>query len=225
MCGRFTLRTSGQLFFPEMPPLENQVPVPPRFNIAPTQEIACIYSDPRARMTRQANYRWGLIPAWAKDLGIGSRMINARSETLDSKPSFKQAFRTRRCLIPMDGYYEWLQTQDGKQPFLIEPALGGVQFMAGLWEENRRVDPDQTIRSCTIITTSANAKTSYVHHRMPVFLQDSDRMAWLDPLDHDLGKLKELLKPAAEDLFRLTRVSLHVNNPRNDDSKCVLPLE
>jgi len=225
MCGRFTLRTSaslwGQLFFTNMAPQADS----PRFNIAPTQTIACVHRDAEAGVVQLAAYRWGLVPAWANDIGIGSRMINARSETLDSKPSFKQAFMTRRCLIPMDGYYEWVQTPDGKQPFLIEPADGSVQFMAGLWEQNKRIDSEKTIQSCTIITTSANASTAHLHPRMPVFLQKSDHSQWLDPHARDLGTLKRLLRPAVEDLLRLTPVSQHVNSPRNEDAQCVLPLE
>lgn len=169
--------------------------------------------------------RWGLVPSWAKDLAIGNRMINARGETVDTKPSFHKAFATRRCLIPVDGYFEWMKTDDGKQPYLIEPVAGGVLAMAGLWEENRKVSDDgSTIRTCTIITTSANRKTSTLHDRMPVLLDREDHDRWLDPGFRDVQELKGLLVPAAEELLDMTPVSHRVNSPKYDDEACVQPL-
>ena len=230
MCGRFTLRVPaidwGQLFFANMDRGDEISVGPARFNIAPTQNIKCIHHDPQSDGLTAVNYRWGLIPAWATDIRIGSRMINARSETLDSKPSFRHAFESRRCLIPMDGYYEWAQASDGepKQPFLIEPVDGRVRFMAGLWEENKQLEGHPGIRSCTIITTPANSKTAKVHQRMPALIGESHRSLWLDPECRDLARLKMLLRPAEEDLLKLTAVSKHVNSPRHEDGQCVLPL-
>jgi putative SOS response-associated peptidase YedK len=236
LCGRFTLRAPvidlGQLFFASMDRanmdrgIEFEVG-PARFNIAPTQNILCVHHDAEADRLRAANYRWGLIPAWAKDIAIGARMINARSETLESKPSFKHALANRRCVIPMDGYYEWTKAAGGqsKQPFLIEPADGQVKFMAGLWEENQQLDDEGAIRSCTIITTPANSTTAHVHQRMPAFIRECDCSTWLDPQHHDVSKLKMLLRPAQQDLLKLMAVSRYVNSPRNEDEKCVLPLD
>ena len=200
---------------------------PARFNIAPTQNILCLHHDLQRDHLTAAHHRWGLIPAWAKDIAIGARMINARSETLDSKPSFKRALARRRCVIPMDGYYEWTKTAggEGKQPFLIEPVDGQVKFMAGLWEENQQLGDGGAIHSCTIITTPANSTTAHVHQRMPAFLRECDFSAWLDPQCHDASQLKTLLRPAERDLLKLTAVSCRVNSPRNEDEKCVLPLD
>lgn len=231
MCGRFTLRVPeidwGQLFCANMDRVDVISVGPPRFNIAPTQNVKCIHHDPHGDRLTAANYRWGLVPAWAKDIRIGTKMINARSETLDSKPSFIHAFASRRCLVPMDGYYEWAQSSDGKgkQPFLIEPSDGRVKFMAGLWEENQQLEDHEAIRSCTIITTPANFTTAQLHQRMPAFIEESNRSAWLDPRCRDLAELKTLLRPAEEDLLKLTAVSRHVNSPRNEGEQCVLPVD
>ncbi|MGI9470642.1 MAG: SOS response-associated peptidase [Rubripirellula sp.] len=229
MCGRFTLRSPAadwsQLFLPSMHAEDPGWDDPPRYNIAPTQPIVCILREGTGGGRQVAKYRWGLVPPWSADLKIGNRMINARSETLDSKPSFKNSFASRRCLIPIDGYYEWQKRPDGKQPYLIEPANGRVHLVAGLWEENRKVDAAQPIRTCTIITTSANQLTGEVHDRMPVFLEEQDHDRWLDPGYRDVPALKELLHPADESLLRMTPVSQYVNSPRSDDERCVAPLE
>lgn len=224
MCGRFALRTPAaewsQLFLPPMNPPDFGWGDPPRYNIAPTQTIICLLRESTGKPKTVGKYRWGLVPPWAADLKIGNRMINARSETLDSKPSFKKPFATRRCLIPMDGYYEWQKQPDGKQPFLIEPASGGVQMMAGLWEENRKAD-SKPVRTCTIITTSANRFTSDIHDRMPVFLPEEQHDQWLDPGFREVETLKEMLKPADDHLLKMHPVSRYVNSPRNDDAQCV----
>lgn len=205
-----------------MDPEQFSVNEPPRYNIAPTQSIVCILRESTDQPRIPAKARWGLVPSWAKDLAIGNRMINARSETVDSKPSFRKAFATRRCLIPTDGYYEWKKVADGKQPFLIEPNDGGVLAMAGLWEENCRIAEDGTpIRTCTVITTEANQATSKIHNRMPVFLGQHDHEQWLDPSFGNSKTLKALLAPATDDLLRITPVSRYVNSPKNDDENCV----
>lgn len=228
MCGRFTLRSPAadwcQLFLPQLAPEQLPFDDPPRYNIAPTQSIVCVLREATGEDRQAVKTRWGLVPPWADDLSIGNRMINARGETVDSKASFKKAFVSRRCLIPADGYYEWMKTDDGKQPYLIQPRGGGLFAMAGLWETNRRVaEDDVPIRTCTIITTNANQATSHLHHRMPVILDENDFDRWLDPGFRDSEALKELLLPAPEDLLNTTPVSRHVNNPRNEDPKCCQP--
>ena len=197
----------------------------PRYNIAPTQMIPCIVREVVGAPRSIAKCRWGLVPPWSRDLAIGNRMINARAETLDSKPSFKNSFAMRRCLIPMDGYYEWQKRPDGKQPYLIEATSEAVQMMAGLWEENNKVDPDQTIRTCTIITTTANQTMAAVHDRMPVFLDEQHYDRWLDPEIRDTRALKELLLPVSDGEMRMVPVSRYVNNSRNDDEKCTIPIQ
>lgn len=175
---------------------------------------------PRAAMKS----RWGLVPSWATDLAIGNRMINARGETVDTKPSFRQAFARRRCLIPADGYFEWKKVSDGKQPHLIAPVGGGLLAMAGLWEQNRKISADGTpIRTCTIITTQANQTTCPIHDRMPVLLDRRDHDRWLDPGFRDTGELKKLLVPAPEDRLQVTAVSRRINSPKFDDERCVQP--
>ncbi len=216
------------MFFPEMEPESIPVSVMddrPRYNIAPTQAIACVLREQTGSPVAASKIRWGLVPSWADDLKIGNRMINARGETVDSKPSFKRAFAQRRCLIIADGYYEWKKTDDGKQPFLIQQLACKPMAFAGLWEENRKASEDgSAIRTCTIITTVANETTKPVHDRMPVILDSQDRSTWIDPGFRDTKILKSLLVPMADDRLRLTAVSTHVNSPRNDDSRCIAPL-
>lgn len=227
MCGRFTLRAAAnswcQMFFSDMEP-ESLPHDPPRYNIAPTQRIATILRESVGQVASVAKLRWGLVPPWSDDLKIGNRMINARGETVDSKPSFKKAFAQQRCLIIADGYYEWKKTPDGKQPFLIQQADARPMAFAGLWEQNRRASgDDSTIRTCTIITTNANNTTRPVHDRMPVILDASHYDCWIDPGCRDTAMLKSLLVACPDDQLHLTAVSTRVNSPRHDDPGCVEP--
>lgn len=228
MCGRFTLRTSAaewsQLFFAGMQHDLSTFARRPRYNIAPTQAVACVLGESGGQPSGLHELRWGLVPGWAKDPSIGSRMINARSETAETKPSFRNAFASRRCLVPADGFYEWKKVDDGKQPFLMEASSGGVFAMAGLWEENRRINEDgPPLRTFTILTTAANEFMQPLHDRMPVLLDPVDFQRWLDPNFRDVGELKQLCEPAPEGLLQMTKVSRHVNNPRHDDLECVVP--
>ncbi|QDV66180.1 SOS response-associated peptidase [Crateriforma conspicua] len=244
MCGRFTLRTPPaawcQLFLidpdavdPDGEP-EASSPEPtatassdswkPRYNIAPTQIIDAVVQDEAGGPRRHARYRWGLLPPWAKDLSMAARMINARSETVDEKPSFKKAFAQRRCLIPADGYIEWKKQTDGKQPFLAHRHDDAVFAFAGLCERNRQATGD-LIESCTILTTRPNAVTGRIHDRMPVVLMPEDYTRWLDPNFRDTDALKELLVAPEESFFELTAVSRRVNNARNNDAACLEPVD
>lgn len=231
MCGRINLRTSPrawvQRFLPDvnpdhLPP-EFSTEFQPRYNIAPTQSVVVVMVDPETGTRRLDRLRWGLIPSWANEISIGARMINARSETVDEKPSFKKAFASRRCLVIADCYYEWKKTDDGKQPFVIERSdRRSVLAMAGLWESNRKVTGDgSSLRTCTILTTDANATTRGIHHRMPVMLSDDDLGVWLNKDANDPEELKPMLVPAAEDLLSVRAVNRHVNNARNDDERCL----
>lgn len=229
LCGRFTLRSPAadwcQLLLPDLLPQELPFEDPPRFNIAPTQQIACVVRSATGEPRNAIKARWGLIPPWAEEASIGNRMINARGETVDTKASFKKPLATQRCLIPADGYYEWLKTADGKQPYLMA-AEGSQPFaMAGLWERNRRTSEDGTpVVSCTIITTCSNQTTSHLHDRMPVILAPRDHDRWLDPGFRDVDALKSLLVPAPEELLQIKPVSRYVNNARHDSPKCVEPV-
>ena len=229
MCGRFTLRAPAadwcQLLLPDLSPEEFPFDAPPRYNIAPTQSIICVVQEAPGEPRTAVKARWGLVPPWANDLAIGNRMINARGETVDTKASFKKPLVARRCLIPTDGYYEWTKTETGKQPHLMESVKGGPFAMAGLWDVNRSLSEDGTpIRSCTIITTQANQTTAHLHDRMPVILNPVDYQRWLDPGFRDPQELKQLLRPAPENLLKTAPVSRHVNNARHEDPACVEPI-
>ncbi|QEF96181.1 Putative SOS response-associated peptidase YedK [Stieleria maiorica] len=234
MCGRINLRTPAaawtQTFLPlwsedEVAAKAAEYETGPRYNIAPTQNVSCIRAgeDPRRQWVM---LRWGLVPPWADDLAIGNRMINARSETAHEKPSFKKAFASRRCLIPADGYYEWMKTPDGKQPYLIERSDGGVLALAGLWERNRKISgDDRAIETFTILTTAANDTTRSIHDRMPVILDVEGQAAWLDADLDDPSSLGDLMRPAPDDLLTAFPVSKIVNSPRNDVPECVERIE
>ncbi len=228
MCGRFTLRTPAndwcQLFLPDLD-LQSLPNGPPRYNIAPTQMIDCVLRWETGQVRVATKLRWGLIPSWADDLKIGNRMINARCETVHSKPSFRKAFARQRCLVVADGYYEWKKTTDGKQPYLIEPSDRGPMLFAGLWEHNDRAAESRSIvRSCTIITTDANQTTKPIHDRMPVILDRQSIDRWIDPGFRDVDVLRSFLVPTANDRLKVTAVSTHVNSPRNDDIHCTDPV-
>jgi putative SOS response-associated peptidase YedK len=186
----------------------------------------CVLREATGTPITIQSVRWGLVPGWSDDLSVGVRMINARGETVDSKPSFRRAFASRRCLIPADGFYEWKKMPAGKQPFLIEPTHGGVMAMAGLWEDNVKLGTqDAPLRTFCIITTAANRTMAPLHERMPVILSSQHFDSWLDPGYRDAAALKPLLVPAPDDSLRLTAVSTRVNSPKHDDIECVEPIE
>ena len=237
MCGRYSLTTPveglRQLFeFPERPNLG------PRYNIAPTQEVAAVRCAPPAEADRGPGdgeagaagrhlvlLRWGLIPSWAKDPAIGARMINARAETLAEKPAFRTAFKTRRCLVLADGFFEWQKQAAGpKQPYRIARRDGAPFAFAGLWERWRDPADGRTVETCTIVTTDANALLRPIHHRMPVILAPEAYGPWLDP-GSEVDRLQALL--AAEPGLDLVAVAIstRVNKVANDDPEVLLPLE
>lgn len=196
----------------------------PRYNIAPTQSVLAIRQS--GGLGKEAAFlHWGLIPSWADSPSIGNRMINARAETVHQKPAFRHSFRSQRCLVPADGYYEWQKQADGKkQPYLFHLPGGEPFAFAGLWEHWQSREPDgPVIESCSLITTAANALASTVHDRMPVILDPRDYDAWLDP-QAEPARLQQLLVPFADDFLVAEPVSTYVNKPTNDDSKCVEPL-
>lgn len=222
MCGRFTLRTNmhdvAQAFdLPDVPEL------PFRYNIAPTQEVAAIRLEPEQNQRELSLLYWGLIPSWAKDAKMASKLINARAETVAEKPSFRSAFTKRRCLIVADGFYEWQKLADGKkQPFYIHCQDDKPFAFAGLWESWN--GEGETIESCTIITASANEVMQPLHDRMPVILSASDYDQWLDPTFKDKSALKELLEPCPADWLEAYPVSTRVNNPKHDEAECLKPV-
>ncbi|MCA9897857.1 MAG: SOS response-associated peptidase [Anaerolineales bacterium] len=196
-------------------------PSVPRYNIAPTQPVAAIRLAENGQR-EFTFFRWGLVPSWAKDLNIGSRMINARSETVAEKPSFRTAFKRRRCLIPADGFYEWQKQGSGKQPMFIRPVAERPFALAGLWEVWR--DPDGSVlQTCTILTTTPNELMAPIHNRMPVIVEPEDFDLWLNP-EPDPEQGLHLLRPYPAEKMAAYPVSTVVNNPRNDMPDCIQPI-
>jgi putative SOS response-associated peptidase YedK len=221
MCGRFTLRASpadvaAHFGLDEIPDHLDE-----RYNIAPSQAIATVRLDDAGRHVLRMN-KWGLIPAWSKDAKIGYSLTNARAETVDEKPAFRSAFKARRCLIPADGFFEWLAiTPKQKQPYHFRRIDGALLGFAGLWE--RWKNPEgQTVETCSIITTSANDVVRPVHDRMPVILDPADYGQWLDPRA-GADDLLALLRPAPDEVMTAVAVSSYVSNARNQGPRCVLP--
>ncbi len=186
-----------------------------RFNIAPTQETLIVHAANNQR--EGAMMRWGLIPSWAKDPRIGASMINARSETVAEKPAFRAAFRRRRCLVIVDGYYEWKRAGKANIPHLYDDADGQLLALAGIWEAW------ESMRTFSILTTTANSLAAAIHDRMPVVLSEADSAQWLNP-NSELADLQPLLEPCPRDLLQVREVSPFVNNARNEGPQCVAPL-
>jgi putative SOS response-associated peptidase YedK len=218
MCGRFTLRSSGEAVaeafgLPEVPDLL------PRFNIAPGQPVAVVRQKQQAQGRELALLRWGLVPAWADDPSLGHRLANARSETAATKPSFHRAFRSRRCLVVADGFYEWQRAGGRKQPYFVGLQGDRPFGLAGLWERwDKHGEP---VESCTILTTDANELMRPIHERMPVIVPPDQYGLWLDPRFEDTKKLAKLLRPFPAEGMLAYRVSTLVNNPKNDGPQCV----
>lgn len=218
MCGRYTLR-SPRARLEET--FELQVPewVTPRFNIAPSQAIAVIRE--RQGQREWAALRWGLIPFWSKQDNPRYATVNARAETVAEKPAYRKPFRSQRCLIPADGFYEWKAAGKAKQPFFIHLKDDTPFAFAGLWD--RWQHGEQAIESATLIVTDANAAMAPVHERMPVILPAEHWRLWLDQDHFDAQKLQALLKPYAGKDLDLYAVNRTVNSPSNDSPDCIAP--
>ena len=191
----------------------------PNYNVAPTQEVPAVVAGNGGGERRLEMLRWGLIPSWADDPGIGARMINARSETVAEKPSFRRAFKERRCLIPADGFYEWQKTNGGKQPHYIRMKNGRPFAFAGLWESWK--GDGNEIRSCTILTTNPNDIAGEIHNRMPVILPPEGYEVWLYPDVRETDQLLSLLAPYPPSDMEAYPVSRRVNSPSNNEPSCV----
>jgi len=221
VCGRFKL-TSPPAIVADVFGVDASVALTPRYNVAPSQNVAAIRIDASGRRTL-AMLRWGLIPSWAKDPAMGNRMINARAETVAEKPAFCRAFAERRCLIVADGFYEWQRGSGGRKvPYLFSPADERPFGFAGLWEAWRR--GDETIESCTILTTAARGVVARIHERMPLVVPSTHYAAWLARSGAAVGSddlLADLLASSPTSSFADRRVSSYVNNPRHDDPDCL----
>ena len=235
MCGRFVSSSTPEriaAYFDAEPTVAS---LGVNFNVAPTNDIYGVVVDRDGARTVEA-FHWGLIPGWAKQRKIGQRMINARAETLADKPAFKGVFRKRRCIIPMDGFYEWAPGVEGgpltkagklaKRPHFIERVDGEPLAVAGLWSAWRDPDhPEQPwLHSATVITTAANATMAPVHNRMPVLLPKAMWSLWLDPHNDQIEMLAGLLVPAPEGVLTLYEVSTEVNNVRNNGRGLIVPV-
>lgn len=223
MCGRIVL-TSSPRVLAEMFHLDVLPDLEARYNIAPMSDIPAVVRHPRGDGCEMRLMRWGLVPGWAKDAGMGARMINARSETVAEKPAFRDAYRRRRCLIPADGFYEWRKLTTGKQPYFFGARDGLPLAFAGLWETWAGTD-GRALETCTILTTEANRVMEPVHHRMPVILPRKDREIWLDLDEGHRDALAALLKPCPDELLALHPVSPRVGSPTFDEPACLDPVE
>ncbi len=219
MCGRFVSATPPDQIAYYFGAEASEAVLEPSYNVAPTDDVYAVLSDGSTRHLDA--FHWGLVPLWAKEAQIGSKMINARSETLAERNAYRSAFAARRCLIPADGFYEWQKhptdAKGKKQPHFIQHPDGEPYALAGLWEVWRGPARDQEpLRSCTIITTAANQPMLAVHDRMPVILPRSAWDTWLDRDQHDLDTLGRLLVPAAPEVISMHPVSTEVNYVRNN---------
>ncbi len=230
MCGRYSLTTPLEalrhLFdFAESPNLR------PRYNIAPTQSVPVVRAGEGQGQNQRSlgMMRWGLVPSWAKDMTIASRMINARGETVAEKPAFRKAFRSRRCLVPADGYYEWQKENGRRQPYRVTRRDGAPMAFAGLWERwkalsdsggSNPVSAGDLVETFAIVTTAASESVGTLHHRMPVVVEPDDFETWLTNSGEEIEPPQDLLRPSAVS-FAITRVGMHVNAVRNDDPQCI----
>ena len=225
MCGRFTSTTPASVladFFEAETDLSDETE---NFNVTPTSDVAVVHQEENGQRRLDLMF-WGLVPGWAESPAIGSRLINARSETVAVKPSFRSAFRRRRCIIPIDGFYEWVHVPERKkkQPVYITSTDGKPLAFAGIWESWRSKEGTQAtdaLRSCSIITGPPNELIAPLHDRMPMILRRDQWGRWLDPSNDHIDELQSMLKPAPESWLKWWPVSLAVNNVRNRDASLI----
>lgn len=216
MCGRFAL-TSDESRICKHFRVDLRTPITPRFNIAPSQKILVIRLQSQTHKHVSSLLRWGLIPSWSKNQSVGTRLTNARSETVLTKPSFRESFRRRRCLIPATGFYEWTTSGKRKEPHFIRLTSNELFGIGGLWDSWE--DNDKRIETCTILTCDANQVMQHLHPRMPVVIQPERYDAWLDPAT-ELTDLSQDLLPFSEEMTAISLVSHYVNDVRHDGIRC-----
>ena len=225
MCGRYRLSRRKELladyFKADLSDFDNWEP---RYNIAPTQSVPVVRQISQNDRPKLSLVRWGLIPSWASDPSIGARTINARAETVASKPSFREPLRKQRCLVPGDAFYEWKRATSGKQPYCFEVSDGAMFAFAGLWDRWLAAD-GRPIETCTILTTTPNDLLADVHDRMPVILPHDTYRAWLDPGIQDESVALGMLRPFQANLMRRFPVSAMVNRVTNDGPECCTPVK
>jgi len=222
MCGRYSLTTPPEAMY-QLFGLKELVNLAPRYNIAPSQDVPVIRLGDAGR--EMAMVRWGLIPSWAKDREFGAKTINARAETVAEKPSFRKAFQSSRCLVPADGYFEWVKGPDGKQPWLFRRKDKGLIVFAGLWDRWVSPEDGEVVDSCSIIVREAGKFTRPLHHRMPVIVPPRDFPVWLGEGSNDMSAVHRVMNQATDDGLIVHPVSKLVNTPRNDVPACLEPVE
>ncbi|MBW2229840.1 MAG: SOS response-associated peptidase [Deltaproteobacteria bacterium] len=229
MCGRMVLTRSAREIAEAFDVAQGEalLELGSSWNVAPTQEVVGVRADEDGSR-RLGLLHWGLIPFWAKDRSAAGRMINARAETAAVKPSFRDALRRRRCIVPADGFYEWQRPEAGSKaprvPHYFRRRDGGLLAIAGLWEEWTDKVSGEIVESCTLLTTDANEVVARIHHRMPVLLDAADYAGWLDPKLAEPQDVQGLLVAAPEDMLESIRVSTLVNSPRNNQPACIEPV-
>lgn len=222
MCGRFTLQIPPELLA-EIFGLTGIPVYPARYNIAPTQQVLAVRSVADNERRELVSLKWGLIPSWAKDQSIGNRMINARAETVQEKPAFRNAIKHHRCVIPASGFFEWLHEKNMAKPFYVRLKDSSPMCFAGIWEHWKSPD-GEFIESCSILTTKSNTLIEPLHDRMPVILHPQEFSLWLDREITDPEKQKHLYQPYPATLMELYPVSSLVNSPRNDTPELIEPV-
>lgn len=221
MCGRYKLTVPFREIV-RLYNLTNSVNLPARYNIAPTQDVLAVIDEPETKQRRGEMMRWGLVPFWAKDTKVGYSLINARAETVATKPAFREAFKKRRCIIPVDAFYEWQPTGGTrKQPYAIVMKDRSPFGFAGLWEQWTYKASGEVIRSCTIIVTEANALCAPIHDRMPVILDPKDYARWLGEEPATPGALAALLKPYPAEQMACFKIGPRIGNVKNDDAALI----
>lgn len=223
MCGRFVLMTVGR-DIAEHFQLSEEPELEPRYNIAPTQIVPVVRLDAETARRELRLVKWGLIPFWAKDPSIGSRLINARAESAAGKPAFRTAFKHRRCLVPADGFYEWKRVEKKKRPYFFGSADKRPLAFAGLWECWEGPD-GEVIESCTVLTTDSNELLQPIHDRMPVILKVEDYDLWLDPAVKKPELLQHLLKPYPSEEMTGHPVTSKVNKTAYESPDCIKPAD
>jgi putative SOS response-associated peptidase YedK len=222
MCGRFTFAISPELLA-EIFGVTVLEDIPTRYNIAPSQQVSII-RETASGGRYLSSVRWGLVPHWAKDLSIGSRMINARCETVHEKPAFRQAIRCRRCILPASGFFEWAATPTRKIPHYITIWDGSPLAFAGLWD-SWKTPEGESLETCAILTTSANSLMAPIHDRMPVILHHTEFDLWLDRAANNPEKLQRLCQPYPAELLQEWEVSTMVNNPAHETPETITPVQ
>ena len=225
MCGRMTQQVSpsevARIFDAALGDTATLDELGARYNVAPTQPLAVVTQREAGRFVEA--HRWGLVPPWAESPAVGSRMINARAETIARSPAFRASFLRRRCVIPADGFYEWRRQDGQRQPFLISRADGAPLAMAGVWAPWREPASGEWLLTCAVVTTHASATVRQLHDRMPVLLEDDAWPMWLDPELRDKALLHDLLRPAADGLLAVRPVSRRLNSVHNEGPALLEP--